>query len=158
MRHSVDEMKEQRYQDQFAGQQKQIQDITNILKQTLDTIADLKKGSTGRSEMDIIHEIITGVKEEASGARKDIKEAFTSSSLPPGKTAQERESRKKRVKGALKTDQERISRKHSVHQDFLHQRVAKRGKPERNKRGRPSKPTRILRKSVSGSSFPRVEI
>ncbi|MBA7633031.1 hypothetical protein ES703_40587 [subsurface metagenome] len=37
MRHSVDEMKEQRYQDQFAGQQKQIHDLSNVLKQMLDT-------------------------------------------------------------------------------------------------------------------------
>ncbi|GAI12578.1 unnamed protein product, partial [marine sediment metagenome] len=45
-------------------------------------------------------------KEELSGLRKDVKEAITSSSLPPGKTAEEREGRKRRVKGAIKTDQE----------------------------------------------------
>ena len=106
MRKSVDEMKEQRYQDQFAGQQRQIQEVTNILKQTLDTIADLKKGSAGRTEMDIIHEIVTGGKEELSGLRKDVKEAFASSSLPPGKNTEEREGRKRQVKKALKTDQE----------------------------------------------------
>jgi len=106
MRQSVDEMKEQRYQDQFASQQKQIQEVTNVLKQTLGTISDLQKGRVGRTEMDIIHEIVTGGKEELSGMRKDIKEAFTSSSLPPSKTTEEREGRKRRVKGALKTDQE----------------------------------------------------
>ena len=105
MKNSMDEMKEQRYQDQFAGQQRQIQEVTNILKQTLDTIADLKKGNAGRTEMDIIHEIVTGGKEELSGLRKDVKEAFASTSLPPGKSAEEREGRKQRVKGALKTDQ-----------------------------------------------------
>jgi len=102
----VDEMREQRHQDQFAGQQKQIQDIANLLKQTLDTISDLKKGRGGRTEMDIIHEIVTGGKEELSGLRKDVKEAITSSSLPPGKGAKEREDRKQRVGKALKTDQE----------------------------------------------------
>ena len=106
MRKSVDEMREQRHQDQFAGQQKQIQDIANLLKQTLDTISDLKKGRGGRTEMDIIHEIVTGGKEELSGLRKDVKEAITSSSLPPGKGAKEREDRKQRVGKALKTDQE----------------------------------------------------
>ena len=106
MRKSVDEMREQRYQDQFASQQKQIQEVTNVLKQTLDTIADLKKGSAGRTEMDIIHEIVTGGKEELSGLRKDVKEAFASSSLPPGKNTEEREGRKRQVKKALKTDQD----------------------------------------------------
>jgi len=38
--------------------------------------------------------------------RRDIKEALGSTGLPPGKTAEEREGRKRRVKGALKTDQE----------------------------------------------------
>ncbi|MBA7714961.1 hypothetical protein ES703_123994 [subsurface metagenome] len=106
MRQSVNEMKEQRYQDQFAGQQKQIQDLANVLKQTLDTISDLQKNKGGRTEMDIIHEIVTGSKEELSGLRKDVKEAFTSSSLPPGKSAGEREDRKQRVKKALKIDEE----------------------------------------------------
>jgi hypothetical protein len=106
MRKSVDEMKEQRYRDQFASQQKQMQEITNVLNRTLETISDMQKGRVGRTEMDIIHEIVTGGKEELSGLRKDVKEAITSSSLPPGKTAEEREGRKRRVKGALKTDQE----------------------------------------------------
>ena len=106
MRHSVDEMKEQRYQDQFAGQQKQIHDLSNVLKQMLDTISDLKKGGTGRTEMDIIHEIVTGGKEELSGLRKDVREAFTSTSLPPVKSGQERETRKKQTRKALETDQD----------------------------------------------------
>jgi len=106
MRQSVNEMKEERYRDQFAGQQKQIQDLSTVLKQTLDTISDLQKGRVGRTEMDIIHEIVTGGKEELSGLRKDVKEAFTSSSLPLGKSAEEREGRKQRVRGALKTDQD----------------------------------------------------
>ncbi|MBA7681647.1 hypothetical protein ES703_89987 [subsurface metagenome] len=106
MRKAVDEMKEQRYRDQFAGQQKQIQDLSNVLKQTVETISDLQKGTVGRTSMDIIHEIVTGVKEEASGARKDLKEALTSKALPPGKSAEEREDRKRRTRKALKTDQD----------------------------------------------------
>ncbi|MBA7594924.1 hypothetical protein ES703_01880 [subsurface metagenome] len=106
MRQSVNELKEERYRDQFAGQQKQIQDLSSVLKQTLETISDLQKGRVGRSEMDIIHEIVTGAKEELSGARKDVREALTSSSLPPGKSAEEREGRKKRTRKALETDQE----------------------------------------------------
>ncbi len=106
MRQSVNEMKEERYRDQFAGQQRQIQDLSTVLKQTLETISDLQKGRVGRTEMDIIHEIVTGGKEELSGLRHDVKEAFTSSSLPPGKSAEERGDRKRRVKKALKTDQD----------------------------------------------------
>ncbi|MBA7469159.1 hypothetical protein ES707_04425 [subsurface metagenome] len=107
MRRSVDELKEERYREQFAGQQKQIQDLYNVMKQTLDTVSDLKKGGTGgRSEMDIIHEIVTGGKEELSGLRHDVKEAIASKSLPPGKSAGEREDRKKKVNKALKVDEE----------------------------------------------------
>lgn len=106
IRQSMTEMKEQRYQDQFANQQKQIQDLANVVKQTLATITDLQKGRVGRSEMDIIHEIVTGGKEELSGLRKDVKDAFTSTSLPPRKSTDEREDRKRRVKKDLETDED----------------------------------------------------
>ncbi len=106
MQESMDEMKEQRYRDQFAGQQKQIQEVTNVLNRTIDTISDMQKGSVGRTEMDIIHEVVIGGKEELSGLRKDVREAFVSSSLPPGKTAEERELRKQQTRKALKIDQE----------------------------------------------------
>ncbi|MBA7617520.1 hypothetical protein ES703_24835 [subsurface metagenome] len=106
MRKSVDEMKEQRYRDQFAGQQRQMQEITNVLNRTIETISDLQKNKGGKTEMDIIHEIIEGGKTELSGLRKDVKEAFASGSLPPGKSAEEREGRKQRVKKALKADEE----------------------------------------------------
>ncbi|MBA7633030.1 hypothetical protein ES703_40586 [subsurface metagenome] len=56
--------------------------------------------------MDIIHEIVTGGKEELSGLRKDVREAFTSTSLPPVKSGQERETRKKQTRKALETDQD----------------------------------------------------
>ena len=110
MRQSVNDMKEQRYQDQFTSQQKQIQDLANVLKQTLDTISDLQKGRVGRTEMDIIHDIATGgmdfLKTELPGMRRDIKEALGSAVLPPGKSSEEREDRKQRVKKALKVDQD----------------------------------------------------
>ncbi len=110
MRQSLNEMKEERYREQFAGQQRQIQDLSNVLKQTLGTISDLQKGSTGRTEMDIIHEIATGgmdfLKTELPGMRRDIKEALGSAALPPGKSAEEREARKQRTKKAIKTDQD----------------------------------------------------
>ena len=110
MQKSMDELKEQRWQDQFTGQQKQIQDLANVLKQTLDTMADLQKGKVGRTEMDIIHDIATGgmdfLKTELPGMRKDIRDALGSPGLPPGKTAEEREGRKQRVKKALETDKD----------------------------------------------------
>ena len=110
MRQSVNEMKEERYRDQFAGQQKQIQDLSTVLKQTLETISDLQKGRVGRTEMDIIHEIATGgidfLKTELPGMRRDIKEAFSSAGLPAAKSGEEREARKKQTRKALKTDQD----------------------------------------------------
>ena len=106
MRKSVDEMKEQRYQDQFASQQTQMQEFSNALKQIVGSISDLQKNKGAKTEMDIIHDIVTGGKEELSGLRKDVKEAITSRNLPPGKSAQERGERKQQVKKALKTDQD----------------------------------------------------
>jgi len=110
MRQSVNEMKEERYRDQFASQQKQIQDLSTVLKQTLDTISGLQKGRTGRTEIDIIHEIATGgmdfLKTELPGMRRDIKEALGSAGLPAAKTTEEREGRKQRTRKALKTDQD----------------------------------------------------
>ena len=106
MQKSMDEMKEERYRDQFTAQQKQIQDLSTVLKQTIETISDIQKGKVGRTEMDIIHEIVTGGKEELSGMRKDIKEAFSSTGFPAAKSAEEREARKKRTKKALKTDED----------------------------------------------------
>lgn len=110
MRKSLDDMKEERWRDQFAGQQKQIQDITNVLSKTLETISDLQKGRTGRTEMDILHEIaekgIDLAKIELPGLRRDIKEAVGSVSLPPGKTSEQREERKKKYKQAIDADRE----------------------------------------------------
>ena len=110
MRKSLDDMKEERWRDQFAGQQKQIQDITNALSKTLETISDLQKGRTGRTEMDIIHEIaekgIDLAKTELPGLRRDIKEAVGSVSLPPGKTPEDREKRKQKFRQAVDVDRE----------------------------------------------------
>ncbi len=102
MRKTVEEMKEEKWREQFAGQQKQIQEITGVLTKTLETISDLQKGRTGRTEMDILYEIaekgIDLAKVELPGLRRDIKEAVGSVSLPPGKTSEQREERKKKYK------------------------------------------------------------
>ncbi|MBA7593441.1 hypothetical protein ES703_00361 [subsurface metagenome] len=110
MQRSMEELKEERYREQFASQQKQILDLSNVLKQSLNTISDLQKGLTGRTEMDIIHDIATGSMEflrtELPGMRKDIRDAIGSSALPPRKSAEERENRNQQTRKALKTDQD----------------------------------------------------
>jgi len=110
MRKSLDDMKDERWREQFAGQQRQIQDITGVLSKTLETISDLQKGRTGRTEMDILHEIaekgIDLAKTELPGLRRDIKEAVGSISLPQGKSTEQREDRKKKYKQAIDKDKD----------------------------------------------------
>jgi len=110
MRKSLEEMKDERWREQFAGQQRQIQDITGVLTKTLETISDLQKGRVGRTEMDIIHEIadkgLDLAKTELPGLRRDIKDAISSASLPQGKSTEQREERKKKYKQAIDTDRD----------------------------------------------------
>ncbi|MBA7535389.1 hypothetical protein ES705_27642 [subsurface metagenome] len=110
MQKSIEEMKEDRWREQFAGQQKQIQEITGVLNKTLDTIADVQKGRVGQTEMDILQNIATeGIslaKAELPGLRRDIKEAVSSVSLPPGKSSEQRADRKEIFKQAIETDKD----------------------------------------------------
>ncbi|GAJ05282.1 unnamed protein product, partial [marine sediment metagenome] len=110
MRSSIEAMKEERWKEQFAGQQKQIQEVTVVLNKTLDTITEMQRGRVGRTEMDIIHEIaekgIDLAKTELPGLRRDIKDAVSSVRLPPGKTPEQREERKEKFKQAIGTDRE----------------------------------------------------
>jgi hypothetical protein len=110
MQKTIEELKEDRWRAQFDAQQKQIQDVTAVLNRTLEMIADMKKERVGRTEMDILHEIATeGIelaKTELPGLRKDIKEAVGSVVPPLGKTAEQREERKKQYRQAIDTDKD----------------------------------------------------
>lgn len=110
MRKSIEVMKDERWKEMFGGQQKQIQDLATLISKAIDTMSDLQKGKVGRTEMDIIHEIATDgigfLKTELPGVRRDIKEAIGSVSLPPSKTTEQREERKRKYQGAIEADRE----------------------------------------------------
>ena len=110
MQKTIEELKEDRWQMQFDVQQKQLQDLAGVLNKSLEAIADMKKERVGRTEMDILHDIATeGIglaKTELPGLRRDIKEMVGSVALPPAKTLEQREDRKKKFKQALDTDRE----------------------------------------------------
>jgi hypothetical protein len=110
MQKTIDSLKEDKWHMQFEAQQKQIQDITGVLNRTLEAIGDMKKERVGRTEMDILHEVATeGIglaKTELPGLRRDIKEMLGSVALPPGRTSEQREDRKKRFKQAITNDKD----------------------------------------------------
>ncbi|GAJ20647.1 unnamed protein product, partial [marine sediment metagenome] len=67
---------------------------------------DLKKPTGGKSEMDIISDVASGVLGEAKGLRSDVKEVIREKGLPAAKTTEQREERKGKFRKALQTDQE----------------------------------------------------
>ena len=110
MQQTIETLKEDRWHAQFDAQNKQIQDLAGVLNKTIDAMADMKKERVGRTEMDILHEIaekgIDLAKTELPGLRRDIKEAISSVALPPVKSSEQREDRKKKFKKAIDTDSE----------------------------------------------------
>jgi len=110
MQQTILELKEDKWRAQFDTQQKQIQEITGVLNKTLEAIANMKKEWGGRTEMDIIHEVasegISLAKTELPGLRRDIKEMIGSISLPPGKSSEQREDRRKKFKQAIDADRD----------------------------------------------------
>jgi len=108
MRQTIKDMSEQRHQDQVTAQQAQIKGLTDKLSELMEVVVDLKKPVTGRTEMDIIHDVAAGVLEEAKGLRTDIKgtirDTLGSGGLPATKGAEEREKRKGKYAKALESD------------------------------------------------------
>lgn len=101
---TVNELKEEKYRDQITTQQQQIQTLTNKVGELVDTVTELRRPVTGRTEMDIIHDVATGVLDEVKGTRGDIKGYFMSHELPAPKTPEQREARKARFREAVETD------------------------------------------------------
>ncbi len=66
----------------------------------------LDHGLTGRTEMDILHEVATQGFGELHGLRGDVKVWLQSQELPPPMTKQEREVQKTRLGAAVKADAE----------------------------------------------------
>ncbi len=104
------DMREERYKEQIESQKQQIGVLASKVGELTDRVADLGKPSTGRTEMDILHEIATegiGVlKTELPGFRRDIKEALGSTVLPPAKSAEERKERTTKLRQAVEKDKD----------------------------------------------------
>jgi len=66
----------------------------------------LDHGLTGRTEMDILHEVATQGFGELHGLRGDVKVWLQSQNLPPTMTPQEREVQKTGLRGAVQRDAE----------------------------------------------------
>ena len=110
LRTTLKEMQEQRHREELASLQVQIRQQAEAHQQQMDTLMDrveeMSKPVTGRSEMDIIHEVATGVLDEIKGARGDVKSFVLSQGLPQPKTPEQRELRKQRYRAALAADEE----------------------------------------------------
>jgi len=107
---TIADMQEQRYKEQIEGQQRQIEALTGRVGELADLVVDLKRPVTGRTEMDLLHEVATEglgvIKSELPGFRRDIKEAIVGGALPPPKTAEERQVRTEKLRQAVQTDKE----------------------------------------------------
>ena len=105
---TLTDMREDRYKEQIEGQKQQIGVLATKVGELTDRVADLGKPATGRTEMDILHEIATegiGVlKTELPGFRRDIKDALGSTMLPPGKSAEERKERTSKLRQSVERD------------------------------------------------------
>ncbi|GAI92317.1 unnamed protein product, partial [marine sediment metagenome] len=107
---TLTDMREDRYKEQIESQKQQIGTLASKVGELTDRVTDLGKPSTGRTEMDILHEIasegIGVLKTELPGFRRDIKEAIGSTVLPPAKSADERKQRTTKLRKAVETDSE----------------------------------------------------
>ncbi|MBA7584624.1 hypothetical protein ES708_26581 [subsurface metagenome] len=114
---TLTDMREDRYKEQIEGQRQEIKTLGGKVGELTDRVADLSKPATGRTEMDILHEVATegiGVlKSELPGLRKDVKEALGSAVLPPAKSTEERKERTTKLRQAVETDEdiEKIGRR-----------------------------------------------
>ena len=110
LKKSLDDMREQRYREQAELQQRQIGILTDKVGELTDLVIDLKRPVTGRTEMDLLHEIadkgLEVIKTELPGFRRDIKEAVIGGALPPPKTVGERADRTAQLRQAVKKDRE----------------------------------------------------
>ena len=110
LRKSLDDMREERHREQVEVQQRQIGALTDKVGELTDLVIDMKRPVTGRTEMDLLHEIadkgLEVIKTELPGFRKDIKDAVIGGALPLPKSAKEREEQTQRLRHGVKKDRE----------------------------------------------------
>jgi len=110
LRKTIEDMKDERHKQEMLNLQGQIVQIQKThegqTREILDRMEELKKPTTGKSEMDIISDVATGMLSEAKGLRTDVKEVMREKGLPPAKTTEQREERKDKYRKALQDDQD----------------------------------------------------
>lgn len=109
-RRIIAEMKDEQLRGTIEAQQKQIEALTGKIGLMVDQVEKIRQGSVGRSEMDILHEAVTGgidfIKTELPNFRKDAREMIGGIGMGSAKTTAERAQRKDTYRQALKNDQE----------------------------------------------------
>jgi len=114
LRKTLSDMQEDRRREEIANLQAQIRQQAEAsqqqINQIMDKIGELGHPVTGRTEMDIIHEVATegigAIKAEAAGMRGLIKDALGSTALPTIKSPEQREQRHKQYREALEKDED----------------------------------------------------
>jgi len=109
-----DNLQEQRFSNLNLQQEERLNSLkTEVtgqmrhLAEGLDNLGErLSRGASGRSEMDIIHELVEGSLGELRGVRTDVKGYFESQTLPPPKTAEQRQQRVEGLRKGLETNRE----------------------------------------------------
>lgn len=104
----LEDMKEAQHRAQIEGQQTQITNLTALVQGLEGKIVEVGKGITGRTELDIIHDIakegISVAKTELPGLRSDLKEALRGGLPTSLKSPEQRETRKQEIQQALDKD------------------------------------------------------
>lgn len=110
LRKTIEANERQRNLDLITAQQNQIKTLTDKVEDLVDSVTELKRPVTGRTEMDLMHEGITEIasvlKSELPGTRSDLKEIFRSSGPRAPKTLEEREEQKARHHKTAEADEE----------------------------------------------------
>jgi len=103
------ELREEKYKGQIDEQKRLIGQLVETVNNLKDQVSSLNK-PTGRTEMDILHEIATegiGVlKNELPGFRRDIKDALGPARLPPIKSPEEQKVITEEVRAAVRKDKD----------------------------------------------------
>lgn len=102
----VNELKEEKYQNQITQQQGQINALTQRVNELVEIANDPNRRPGAKSEMDIIYEVVHGGMDEIKGLRTDVKTFLTGHNIPPAKTPGQREDRKNRMRQGIESDQE----------------------------------------------------
>lgn len=114
LRRTIDSMREDTHRQEIARLNEQIVAQGAVhqkqMQEVVAKIDEMGRAGSGRTEMDILHEIATEgigvIKTEAAGMRGVLKEVVSGAGLPSAKTPEEREERKGRYRKSIQDDRE----------------------------------------------------